>query len=88
MRWQHPTRMVHSITFAPKEDLQGGLLNCPAEGCARAMVISCPRHQSCRGELRRDRSGEGGAGGCLPLSGLRARLAGHPGSCHFPGPPA
>jgi enoyl-[acyl-carrier protein] reductase I len=33
--------MVHTIAFAPKEDLQGGLLNCSAEGCARAMDISC-----------------------------------------------
>ena len=29
------------IAFAPKEDLQGGLLNCSAEGFAKAMDISC-----------------------------------------------
>ena len=33
--------LVHSIAFAPKEDLQGGLLNCSADGFARAMDISC-----------------------------------------------
>jgi enoyl-[acyl-carrier protein] reductase I len=32
---------VHSIAFAPKDDLQGGLLNCTAEGFAMAMDISC-----------------------------------------------
>ena len=33
--------LVHSIAFAPKEDLQGGLLDCSAEGFARAMDVSC-----------------------------------------------
>ena len=33
--------LVHAIAFAPKEDLQGGLLNCSAEGFAMAMDISC-----------------------------------------------
>ena len=33
--------LVHSIAFAPKEDLQGGLLDCSAEGFAKAMDISC-----------------------------------------------
>src|SRR4030095_16543180 len=33
--------LVHSIAFAPKEDLQGGLLNCSAAGFAAAMDISC-----------------------------------------------
>jgi enoyl-[acyl-carrier protein] reductase I len=33
--------LVHSIAFAPKADLQGGLLNCSAEGFARAMDVSC-----------------------------------------------
>src|SRR5271167_4133538 len=33
--------LVHSIAFAPKEDLQGGLLNCSAEGFAQAMDVSC-----------------------------------------------
>src|SRR3954463_5052357 len=31
----------HSIAFAPKEDLQGGLLNCSADGFAKAMDVSC-----------------------------------------------
>ena len=33
--------LVHSIAFAPKEDLQGGLLDCSAEGFAKAMDVSC-----------------------------------------------
>jgi enoyl-[acyl-carrier protein] reductase I len=33
--------LVHSIAFAPKEDLQGGLLNCSAQGFAVAMDVSC-----------------------------------------------
>jgi enoyl-[acyl-carrier protein] reductase I len=32
---------VHSIAFAPKEDLQGGLINCSAKGFAVAMDVSC-----------------------------------------------
>jgi enoyl-[acyl-carrier protein] reductase I len=33
--------LVHSIAFAPKEDLQGGLINCSAAGFAKAMDVSC-----------------------------------------------
>ncbi|SAK49885.1 enoyl-(acyl carrier protein) reductase [Caballeronia fortuita] len=33
--------LVHSIAWAPKADLQGGLLNCSADGFAKAMDISC-----------------------------------------------
>ncbi|MDA8139598.1 MAG: SDR family oxidoreductase, partial [Desulfobacteraceae bacterium] len=33
--------LVHSIAFAPKSDLQGGLLDCSAEGFGIAMDISC-----------------------------------------------
>lgn len=40
-RWGRLDILVHSIAFAPKEDLQGGLLNCSAEGFAKAMDISC-----------------------------------------------
>lgn len=32
---------VHSIAWAPKDDLQGGLLECSAEGFAKATDISC-----------------------------------------------
>ena len=32
---------MHSLAFAPKEDLKGGLLDCSAEGFAMAMDISC-----------------------------------------------
>jgi enoyl-[acyl-carrier protein] reductase I len=40
-RWGRLDSLVHSIAFAPKEDLQGGLLDCSAEGFAKAMDISC-----------------------------------------------
>ncbi|MDJ0782008.1 MAG: enoyl-ACP reductase FabI [Desulfosarcinaceae bacterium] len=40
-QWGHLDILVHSIAFAPKADLQGGLLNCSAEGFATAMDISC-----------------------------------------------
>ncbi len=40
-RWGTLDILVHSIAFAPKEDLQGGLLNCSAEGFAKAMDVSC-----------------------------------------------
>lgn len=39
--WGRLDILVHAIAFAPKEDLQGGLLNCTAEGFAMAMDISC-----------------------------------------------
>jgi enoyl-[acyl-carrier protein] reductase I len=40
-RWGRLDSLIHSIAFAPKDDLQGGLLNCSAEGFAKAMDISC-----------------------------------------------
>jgi enoyl-[acyl-carrier protein] reductase I len=39
--WGHLDILVHSIAFAPKADLQGGLLNCSSEGFSVAMDISC-----------------------------------------------
>jgi enoyl-[acyl-carrier protein] reductase I len=39
-RWGKLDIMVHSIAFAPKEDLQGGLLNCSAEGFAKAISVA------------------------------------------------
>jgi enoyl-[acyl-carrier protein] reductase I len=40
-QWGRLDILVHSIAFAPKADLQGGLLDCSAEGFAKAMDISC-----------------------------------------------
>jgi len=40
-RWGRLDILVHSIAWAPKGDLQGGLLECSAEGFSRAMDISC-----------------------------------------------
>jgi enoyl-[acyl-carrier protein] reductase I len=40
-QWGALDILVHSIAFAPKEDLQGGLLDCSAEGFAKAMDVSC-----------------------------------------------
>jgi enoyl-[acyl-carrier protein] reductase I len=39
--WGRLDIALHSIAFAPKEDLQGGLLNCTAAGFAVAMDVSC-----------------------------------------------
>ena len=33
--------VVHSIAFAPKADLQGGLLECSLDGFLQAMDVSC-----------------------------------------------
>jgi enoyl-[acyl-carrier protein] reductase I len=40
-RWGKLDSLVHSIAFAPKADLQGGLLDCSADGFAKAMDVSC-----------------------------------------------
>jgi len=40
-RWGELDILVHSIAFAPKQDLQGGLLSCSAEGFSKAMDVSC-----------------------------------------------
>jgi len=40
-RWGRLDSLIHSIAFAPMEDLQGGLLDCSAAGFARAMDVSC-----------------------------------------------
>ena len=39
--WGRLDMLVHSISGVPKADLRGGLLNCSAEGFARAMDVSC-----------------------------------------------
>lgn len=39
--WGQLDIVVHSIAWAPKDDLRGGLLDCSAEGFAKAMDISC-----------------------------------------------
>ena len=39
--WGQLDILVHSIAWAPKNDLQGRLLDCSAEGFSQAMDISC-----------------------------------------------
>jgi enoyl-[acyl-carrier protein] reductase I len=39
--WGQLDIALHSIAFAPKADLQGGLLDCSAEGFKVAMDVSC-----------------------------------------------
>src|SRR5246127_3080315 len=39
--WGRLDILVHSIAFAPKDDLQGGLLNCSADGVAKARHFPC-----------------------------------------------
>ena len=40
-QWGKLDIVLHSIAFAPKEDLRGLLINCSAEGFKQAMDISC-----------------------------------------------
>jgi enoyl-[acyl-carrier protein] reductase I len=40
-KWGRLDILVHSIAWAPKEDLQGLLVDCSAEGFKQAMDISC-----------------------------------------------
>lgn len=40
-KWGHLDFLVHSIAFAPKEDLHGRVTDCSREGFSRAMDISC-----------------------------------------------
>jgi len=39
--WGRLDIVLHSLAFAPKEDLRGALINCSAEGFKEAMDISC-----------------------------------------------
>ena len=39
--WGRVDIVVHSIAWAPKDDLQGGLLDCSADGFSKAIDISC-----------------------------------------------
>ncbi|RZT42969.1 enoyl-ACP reductase FabI [Cupriavidus agavae] len=39
--WGRLDAAVHSVAFAPRDDLQNGLINSSAQGFARAMDISC-----------------------------------------------
>jgi enoyl-[acyl-carrier protein] reductase I len=39
--WGRLDIALHSVAFAPKEDLQGGLLSCSAAGFGVAMDVSC-----------------------------------------------
>lgn len=40
-QWGQLDILVHSIAWAPKEDLQGGLLNSSSQGFGAAMDVSC-----------------------------------------------
>ena len=40
-KWGKLDILVHSIAFAPMDDLRGGLLDCSAEGFSKAMDVSC-----------------------------------------------
>ncbi len=40
-RWGGLDFLLHSIAFAPREDLQGRVVDCSAEGFALAMDVSC-----------------------------------------------
>ena len=40
-QWGRLDIVLHSIAWAPKDDLQGGLVHCSSEGFSRAMDVSC-----------------------------------------------
>jgi enoyl-[acyl-carrier protein] reductase I len=40
-RWGSLDILVHSIAYAPRADLQGGLLDCSLDGFLQAMDVSC-----------------------------------------------
>lgn len=40
-QWQKVDIVIHSIAFAPKQDLQGRVIDCSREGFSLAMDISC-----------------------------------------------
>ena len=40
-RWGHIDFVIHAIAFAPADDLHGRVVDCSAEGFARAMDVSC-----------------------------------------------
>lgn len=40
-QWGQLDILVHSIAWAPKDDLQGGLLACTADGFGKAIDVSC-----------------------------------------------
>ena len=40
-QWGQLDILVHSIAWAPKDDLQGGLLACSADGFGKAIDVSC-----------------------------------------------
>ena len=40
-KWGRLDILLHSIAFAPKADLNGGLLDCSADGFSKAMDVSC-----------------------------------------------
>src|SRR5690349_7715195 len=40
-KWQGLDILIHSIAFAPKQDLQGQIIDCSKEGFLLAMDISC-----------------------------------------------
>jgi enoyl-[acyl-carrier protein] reductase I len=40
-RWEQLDILVHSIAFAPKQALEGRVIDCPREGFLTAMEVSC-----------------------------------------------
>ena len=70
-QWGRLDCLVHAIAFAPKADLQGGLLNCSAAGFAQAMDISC--HSFIRmARLAAPLMTEGGAMFAMTFNGANA----------------
>lgn len=74
--WGQLHTLVHSIAFAPKEDLQGRLVDCSAEGFGTALDISC--HSFIRmARLAEPLMKEGGALFAMTFHGAQQVVAGY-----------
>ena len=74
--WGRLDTLVHSIAFAPKEDLQGRLVDSSAEGFATAMDISC--HSFIRmARLAEPLMKEGGSLFAMTFHGAQQVVAGY-----------
>lgn len=67
-RWGRLDFLLHSIAFAPREDLHGRVIDCSAEGFAMAMDVSC--HSFLRmAKLAEPLMSEGGCLMCVSFYG-------------------
>jgi hypothetical protein len=84
-KWGRLDILLHSIAFAPKEDLQGRVVDCSKEERRHAVhddVLWLPDGGR---KLQPDGAGEGGARSFHPVSRRGAGSQGHQSPCYFAG---